>query len=340
MKILHLSIGLGIGGAEKVMSDLVLNMSRNGHKVEILGLKSHGVVSDYLKGSDIKVTALGCSGIWDLRVFNRAYKFIKNGNFDIIHSHCLWAGVIACLFKGRAKVVWHEHMANDRLSFFRSLIEYFFILMSDAVIVPCESVSGCVLSRNPLIAGRVKIIRNGVSADFSPRPERPTKVFGFVGRMDDPVKGYKVFKKAAEIARSKRPDLEFIVINGRPRFEVEKAYGFMDVLVVPSLADGLPLVILEGMMRRLPVIASDVGGIYEAIKDGENGLLVPPNSPLALAEAILKISNYTFWAKSMGENGWNKAMESFGIEDMVQSVESVYAGLFKRGSLMTVLAVA
>jgi glycosyltransferase involved in cell wall biosynthesis len=75
--------------------------------------------------------------------------------------------------------------------------------------------------------------------------------------------------------------------------DIKKFYDQMDVLVLPSLSEGLPMTLLEGMAMELPVVATRVGGVPDVIKDGFNGLLVDPQNVEQLAEAIKKIINMT-----------------------------------------------
>ncbi len=84
------------------------------------------------------------------------------------------------------------------------------------------------------------------------------------------------------------------ILKGKVRFlpaqkDIKKFYDQMNVLVLPSLSEGLPMTLLEGMAMELPVVATRVGGIPDVIKDGFNGLLVEPQDVEGLAGAIYKI---------------------------------------------------
>jgi glycosyltransferase involved in cell wall biosynthesis len=76
-----------------------------------------------------------------------------------------------------------------------------------------------------------------------------------------------------------------------------------DLLVVPSSSEGLPAVIMEAMASGLPVIASEIDGIPELVRDGETGLLVPPCNAERLAEAIIRLLDDPSLARRMGETG-------------------------------------
>ncbi len=131
----------------------------------------------------------------------------------------------------------------------------------------------------------------------------------FIGRLD-PVKGVPVLFEALELVSNERDDITLRIIGGgslkedleeRAKFlngveflgylsqqevarEIEKA----DALVLPSFAEGLPVVYMEALASARPAIATDVAGVSELIVNDETGLLIKPGDPIALASAILK----------------------------------------------------
>jgi glycosyltransferase involved in cell wall biosynthesis len=98
----------------------------------------------------------------------------------------------------------------------------------------------------------------------------------------------------------------------------------LDVVVLPSWIEGLPLVVLEAMARAKPVVATPVGGTGEAVVDGTTGLLVPPRDPEALADAIDRLLRNPDLARRLGEAGRQRAEELFSADTMVARVLAVY----------------
>ncbi|MGZ4385557.1 MAG: glycosyltransferase, partial [Gaiellaceae bacterium] len=97
-------------------------------------------------------------------------------------------------------------------------------------------------------------------------------------------------------------------------------------LVLPSRFEALPLVVLEAMQAGLPVVASDVGSVCEAVIDGETGLLVPPDDVAALVGAIRSILDPAR-AATMGERGRSVAARRFTVRRMVREYELLYRRL-------------
>lgn len=88
--------------------------------------------------------------------------------------------------------------------------------------------------------------------------------------------------------------------------------------------EALGLSILEAMAAGLPVVASRVGGISEAMEDGETGFLVPPGDPIALAEAMRRLLSDSALAKAMGQAGRERVERLFTVERMVQEIAEIY----------------
>ncbi|MFA6142101.1 MAG: glycosyltransferase [Candidatus Omnitrophota bacterium] len=103
-----------------------------------------------------------------------------------------------------------------------------------------------------------------------------------------------------------------------------------DMTVLPSLSEGLGQVIIEAMILKKPVIATNVGGIPELITDKENGLLVEPRDPRAMADAIIVLLKDALFAKRLGENGRLVYEKKFFVKQMVDAASSIYESAVKK----------
>jgi len=104
----------------------------------------------------------------------------------------------------------------------------------------------------------------------------------------------------------------------------ETVLGALDVFVLPSWIEGMPITVLEAMAHRKPVVATPVGGTPELVVDGETGLLVPPRDPEALAEALRSLVADPKRARRLGEAGYARVAERFTVERMTTRVLEVY----------------
>ena len=98
----------------------------------------------------------------------------------------------------------------------------------------------------------------------------------------------------------------------------------LDLLMIPSLHEGLPYTLLEAMYLKVPVIASAVGGLKEVIMDGYTGILVPPADPDAIAKAIERTYLNTTLRKRLSQNAFNEVIDKFTIATMAKKYVEVY----------------
>ena len=116
---------------------------------------------------------------------------------------------------------------------------------------------------------------------------------------------------------------------------IENAYQMLsqiDVVVVPSLWEGMPNVVLEAMAAGRPVVASRIAGMDEVVVAGETGLLCNPGDPHALADAILKLIKDTSLMKRMGRAGYELVRQRFQISTMVEQTVQHYQKLLKEAA--------
>lgn len=169
-------------------------------------------------------------------------------------------------------------------------------------------------------------------------------VLGSIARLH-PTKGLKYFIAAAELLYLHFPKLHLLIVGEGPlRNELEiqlnaakipfSLTGFlpdayqtlpaMDLFLLPSLSEGMGLVLLEAMQAHVPIIASQVGGIPEVIRDGTDGLLVPAMNPKALADSCRRILENPELSKSLIESG-TKRWQEFSVHEMLRQTEDFYA---------------
>lgn len=215
---------------------------------------------------------------------------------------------------------------------------------------------------------QVGVIRNGVDLSlwqedsrhpFSAR-ERQRKSLGFsgsetvvgaVGRLDVQ-KGFEFLIEAMSRLREPFPELRCVIVGDGPEktrlqrkvesmgmqglvyFVGEQAdmrdwYGFFDLFALPSLWEGLPNALLETMACGIPAVASSVDGVLEVVKDGENGLLVPPGDPEALAEALAELLKDSSLRSTLAEKGKKDVSERFTLDRMVQEYDNLYQKILR-----------
>ncbi|WP_127558657.1 glycosyltransferase family 4 protein [Nioella ostreopsis] len=183
--------------------------------------------------------------------------------------------------------------------------------------------------------GKLKIVHCGVEPDRYVTGERDGKKLLFVGRLAA-VKGVPVLLEALAEARRTRPDLTLTLVGDGPdraaletqasdldlagavtfagyrsQSDVAELLARHDALILPSFAEGVPVVLMEAMAAKMPVIATAVGGVSELVEDGTNGYLVAPGDGAALRAAILRVMEDCALRQRMGDAGRAKVEAHF-----------------------------
>lgn len=180
---------------------------------------------------------------------------------------------------------------------------------------------------------------------------REGRIVGSVGRLDE-VKGYDQLIEASALVLRKKADVWFAVagdgeeredlleqarhlgVAHRWRFlgwqeDLNAVYHSFDLSVLPSRNEGMGRTAVEAMACGLAVVATEVGGLPSVVEDGVSGLLVPPEDPRALAEAILRLIGDEALRLRMGACGLSRAREDFSTEAMMAGIESIYSRLLE-----------
>ncbi|MCR6546466.1 glycosyltransferase family 4 protein [Dehalobacterium formicoaceticum] len=207
---------------------------------------------------------------------------------------------------------------------------------------------------------KISVIYNGINpADFPhyPRPALPEAkirlglnpelpVVGMVARCA-PQKGGEFFLGAASELSRLLNEVQFLVAGDGPlrlaweqkaralglRGKVHfighhprpgELYPLLDVYVLPSLSEGLPLGVMEAMAAQRPILATWAGGIPELIQHRKTGLLVPPGNSSALTQGMMELLTRKTWAKKLGKAAGQAARDQFSEKEMVRQTEDLY----------------
>lgn len=187
------------------------------------------------------------------------------------------------------------------------------------------------------------------------RIEEGRRVVGFVGRLAGRRKGFLDFVRAARQLLDRGQNVTFVIVGATdrarpdaedpdiareygiwehcrflgqlPNSELPMLYSAMDVVVLPSLFEGVPRVLMEATAMEVPVVATDVKGNREVVQHGVNGLLVPLGDVHSLVDAIIELLANPDKARQMGIQGRRLALERFDERVVFRRIEQEYARL-------------
>lgn len=177
-------------------------------------------------------------------------------------------------------------------------------------------------------------------------------IVGTVARLHRQKGVIDLVQAAAEIHRSS-PQAKIVVVGGGPleqalrkkahqlglerffimlgeRADARELLSLFDIFVLPSLWEGLPLVLLEAAALGKPIVATNIDGVREVIREGETGLLVEPGNAGALAEAVLRLLRDRNFAAGLAERAKASIPSRFQLSRMVEETEQLYMRLFER----------
>jgi L-malate glycosyltransferase len=205
------------------------------------------------------------------------------------------------------------------------------------------------LEAEGLAADRVTVISNGIDISrFAARPPsgRPVTTIVTVANLR-PEKAHEVLLQAAARLTPRYPHLQFTIVGDGPRADelrtlaetlgvathvsflghredVPALLASADAFVLPSRSEAFPNGAIEAMAAGLPVVASRVGGLLDLIEDGRTGMLVQPDNPAALAEALESLILSPARAAMVGSAARDEVTRRYSFERMVRGFEDLY----------------
>ena len=263
----------------------------------------------------------------------------------------------------------HEHMYDVNIPSYQRVADFTLSRFTTQAIAVSESVKDFIVHYRSVPTEKVKVIYNGIpleALDSSLSSIKPTheqtwkkklnvpmshKVIGIVGRLH-PIKGHHYFLEAAQKVLKEYKDVTFLVVGDGELMEslkelsrslgIVKEVIFMghcndvpsllteiDIKVIASLSEGVPLTLFEAMAAGCAIVATNVGGIGEIIEDKVTGYLVPAKNSKALAEKMLSLLTDGDSCQEMAIRARKKS-EYYDIRNTVQQLELCYKEVLHR----------
>lgn len=365
MRILHLISSLGLFGAEQVLLNLASGMKDAEAQVGVLhnAHNPHLEIFEEAKKRGLPVVCFRCGGRFDIRTVLEIRKYIRQNGVDVLHTHNYKAdifGFLATRFAGMRWVatnhLWHE---TDRKLMFYEWLDALAFRFADKITAVSPDIKDDLVRRGVRGNG-IQVIANGIDVEkFSAAGGRRSAaraefgfgehdfVIGTIGRLS-PEKGHAILLTAAREIVAGEENARFLIVGDGPLREgleqesrrlglgdkvvfggvqkdMPKIYAAIDLLAMPSLAEGLPMTLLEAMAARVPAVLTEVGGIPDVISNGESGLLIPSGDAWALTEAILKLIGSSSLRQRLAEGAYKTVSQNYSTPRMAAEYRAVYA---------------
>ena len=374
INILHIYQNSKIGGVQQQILNLLKAYNREvfnpifcclGPKEEI-GKEIEGIGIDCIPLNRSRYNRFSLGIVLDL------HRLMKKKQIHIVRTHRYrsnFYGRLAAFLTGVPVIVAsvHDNYRKDKRPA-RKMINRILSKITDKIVAVSEDVKKDIIRYDKTEVSKVMVITNGIDIEkFNPkgnfadiRKEFSIKegaiVVGFVGRIV-PAKGLQylidsipyvkeefkniklliigegsIVAKLHEQAKEKKV-YDNIIFTGRRR-DIPDILSCIDIFVMPSIAEGLPNALLEAMAMGKPIVATEVGGIPEVIKNGVNGLLVPPRDPIALATAMKGLIGNDRLAAQMGYAARDLVLDKFSMRAITQKWQTLYLSILKEKGLM------
>ena len=358
---------LDVGGAERMFVELVTRLDRRRWEPRVYCLSGAGVLVEKLTASGISVTCFNAKSLRNLGVIWRLAAELKQFQPAMLQSflfHANFVGRLAAWWAGVPIVVCGIRVAErrSRIPLWLDRLTQAFV---DHNVCVSQAVAEFSIRDSGLRPAKVSVIPNAVDFSFFANAEAvPRKDLGlsdsapltlFVGRLD-PQKAPLVLLEAFARLLDRHPDWQLLfvgegvlrssmtewianhglersirIVGWRPN--VPQILKAADVLVLPSLWEGMPNIVLEAMASGLPVVVSRVEGTDELIRDRESGLLVAPGSVAELELGIEAVLTDRDFSSRLAREAQQTALISFTFESMVAAYEQLYSRLLANRSL-------
>jgi glycosyltransferase involved in cell wall biosynthesis len=351
------------GGVGRHVADLCTGLTRAGHQVVLCG---PSVPAGAPPGCEHIPLALSraVSPRADLAAVARLRSIVRRVRPDILHAHSSKAGAVARIARAtgvRVPVVYTPHgfafagyfQRDAERSLYRAA-ELVLTPLAARIVGVCEAEAE--LARRLGFPGRVRVVHNGVAPAEAgvedPQMAQLRRAGPVICTLTQlrPGKGLETLIDAMPAVLEAQPRVQLAIWGDGPDLEtlgrrarsagVGPAVHFLGstrdpvsvlrtagVFVLPSEAEAFPYVILEAMSTARPIVASDVGGISEALAAGDAGRLVPPGDVGRLAGALVDLLGNAAQAAALGDRARRRANACFSIERMLNGTASVYAEL-------------
>lgn len=368
IKVLHIIKSLGRGGAEMLLQETLPYHNREMYEFHyiyflpwknqmVAGIEQNGgIVTNFPAKDNIKIMLQA----------RKVAKYVKDNEIALIHCHLPWAGFLGRLVHKLTGVplVYTEHNKQERYHFVTKTLNKLTFNYQNHVVAVSKDVEESIRKYiRPRIT--VSAILNGVNVDAFKRDKLSgagmrqklgiaenapvvgtVAVFRFQKRLKEWV---SIFKLAAE----QIPELRGIIVGeGLLREEIEAHiraegmeqkilltglqtvvkpyYEAMDIFMMSSVFEGLPIALLEAMSMECAVVSTDAGGIKEVVRNQEDGFLAPVDDWESLSVYLIKLFNDKSLQEQYGKAARNRVVNAFSMKTMVEQTEVLYQNILSK----------
>lgn len=360
VKVLQLISSGGYYGAENMLLNLCARQEQSGCQNSLLLFYNvHAPNVEFFERArrrGISVRMVHCNGRADWRAVRQIEDYIQEDEVDLVHTHGYKADLYGYLAAWRCDkpvvATCHNWVGGTAALGIYNHLDRMVLKKFNALAAVSDAVAHRLLAFG-VPPDKIKTIANGIDVmafeHAQPLPllqAEGSTVVGVVARLDLQ-KGFEYLLQASRELCKRFSNLKIVIVGEGPdRNAIEEmieqyglqssviltgqqsnmpgVYAAMDIFVLPSLNEGLPMTVLEAMAASKAVIATRVGAIPSVIKDGENGLLVSPKDSESLRDAIASLLDDPERRRRLGDQAHAWVSRSYTSEAMALKYREMY----------------
>jgi glycosyltransferase involved in cell wall biosynthesis len=369
INILHIYQNSKIGGVQQQLLSLLKAYSRErfnpifcclGPKEEI-GKEIEGTKIEFIPLNKLRYNRFSPGIVLEL------YRLMKKKQIHVVRTHRYRSnlyGRFAAFLAGVPVIIAsvHDNYRTDKRPK-RRIMNRILSKITDKIVAVSEDVKEDIIRYDSIDPSKIEVIPNGIDVErFNPEKntanirkefslEEDDIVIGFIGRIV-PAKGLEYLLNALPYLKEEFKSIKLLIVGegslveelkerakknnifdnilftGKRR-DIPEILASINIFVMPSIAEGLPNALLEAMAMGKPIVTTEVGGIPEIVKNGFNGLLVPPRDTLSLSKAIKELISNDQLAAKLGQAARDLVHDNLSIKAIAQKWQSLYLSILK-----------
>jgi glycosyltransferase involved in cell wall biosynthesis len=323
----------------------------------------HTEIVEEAKSNSLSTAIFDCKGKFDIHTIFEIRNFVRRQKIDLIHCHGYksnFYGLLASINLMPALTTNHNWLTTHWKLKMYCFLDSLWIRHFDRIVAVSEEIKREMVKYN-VPDKKITVIDNGIDTERFDKEistenirkefslNKGTKVIGTIGSLKFE-KGYVYLLKAAKEILKIHKEVKFLFVGDGPlrkeledetkklqiaeniifaghRVDIPEILSMMDIFVLPSVKEGLPMVILEAMASKKPIVATRVGGVPKVINHQESGILIEAKDVGALKHSILDLINNESKMSQLAYKGYEKVKLDFSSDGMGRKYYNLYKEL-------------
>jgi glycosyltransferase involved in cell wall biosynthesis len=358
---------MSVGGTEMNALRTAERLDRSRYRLTVVTLRGDGPLADRYEAIGVPVVRFpifNLHSITTARQAMRLARFLRREGVSVVHCHDQYSNVfsvVSARLAGVPAIISSKRWLHSTLPY--RVANGIGFRLSSRVLANSPAVAQSLARDDRLGSSRIVVVPNFVDDAAFAAPsdaeiaawrreldlDADAPIVGIIASLS-PIKDHATLLRAAAILRDRQPRVRVVIVGSGParvslealattlgitpivrfaglRPQTPSFHFLFDVSVLCSTSEGFPNSLVEAMAAGRAIVATSVGGVPDAVRHDENGLLVPPGDPEALAHALDALLSDEPRRRQMGARGLERARAEFGARVVVDSLERLYERL-------------